>query len=87
MSFAVKFGTNPTFKAGFNPQQPIKAEFGEYIEVPKVDYYDGEYSITPTEQEQTIPIQGKTGRQDMTVAPIPNNYGLITQIGSIIMVS
>jgi len=87
VSFKVRFNSNSSFKATFNPQADMKAKFGYFIEVPFVDYYDGDYSITPTEQEQTVPIQGKTGRHDITVAPIPNNYGLITQIGSIIMVS
>ncbi len=87
MSFKVTFHSDSAFKVSFTPQEDMKAKFGDFIEVPLVDYYDGDYSIAPTEQEQTVPIQGKTGRRNITVDPIPNNYGLITQIGSIIMVS
>lgn len=49
--------------------------------------YQGEYVITPTESEQTIPILGMMATDDITVNPIPSNYGLITYNGSTIMVS
>lgn len=74
MSFKVTFHSDSAFKANFIPQADIKAKFGEFIEVPFVDYYDGEYTVTPTEEQQTIPIQGKTGRHDMTVDGIPSDY-------------
>ena len=87
MSFKVEFSANDSFKATFTPQSAIKVQFGEHIEVPVVDYYDGDYSITPTAQEQTIPIIGKTARRNITVGPIPQNYGLITWNGSTLTVS
>jgi len=87
VSFKVRFNSNSSFKATFTPQADMKAKFGEFIEIPIAEYYDGDYSITPTGYEQIIPIQGKTGRHDITVGAIPNNYGLITWNGATLTVS
>jgi len=76
-----------SFKATFNSDLHIKAEFGAYVVVPEVDYFDGDYEYTPTQEAQTIPIIGKTARQNITINPIPSNYGLITWNGAILTVS
>ena len=52
-----------------------------------VEIYEGEYEFTPTQSTQTISIENKMAVQDITINPIPNNYGLITWNGSIITVS
>ena len=52
-----------------------------------VEIYDGEYEFTPTEDTQTISIENKMATQDITINPIPSNYGLITWDGSTITVS
>lgn len=49
--------------------------------------FTGEYEYTPTEETQTIPINGKRATQNITINPIPNNYGLITWDGTTITVS
>lgn len=49
--------------------------------------YDGSYEFTPSADDQTVPTSGKRLAQDITINPIPNNYGLITWNGSIITVS
>jgi len=49
--------------------------------------YDGDYTFTPTQAEQTIPIKDLMARQDITIEAIPSNYGLITWNGSTITVS
>lgn len=49
--------------------------------------YVGPYEFTPTRETQTIEIAGKTAEQNITINPIPQNYGLITQIGNRLMVS
>lgn len=49
--------------------------------------YDGDYAFTPSQQEQTIPIKDLMARQDITIEPIPSNYGLITWNGSTLTVS
>ena len=49
--------------------------------------YTGAYTVTPTQQLQTLSTQGKTMTSNVTVNPIPSNYGLITWDGSVLTVS
>lgn len=87
MSFKATFNPPLSLKAQFNEPETLPASFGSFIVVPVADYYDGDYSITPTTQEQVVPIIGKTARQNITVGSIPSNYGLITWNGSTLTVS
>lgn len=57
----------------------------QFIE--NVNYYEGDYEFTPSQQQQTISIADLMARQDIVIEPIPNNYGLITYDGSTITVS
>ena len=52
-----------------------------------VDRYEGSYDFTPSEEEQTIAIDHKMATQDITIQPIPTNYGLITWNGTTLTVS
>jgi len=52
-----------------------------------VEAYRGEYTFTPSSQTQTIEIAGKMARENITINPVPSNYGLITWNGSTITVS
>ena len=49
--------------------------------------YEGEYEVTPTRYEQVLNTQGKQMLHNVTVHPIPSNYGLITWDGSVLTVS
>ena len=49
--------------------------------------YTGEYVFTPTQEAQTVPVAWKVPSQNITINPIPSNYGLITWDGSSLMVS
>lgn len=49
--------------------------------------YTGETSFTPSAEAQTVPTAGRTMNADITIEPIPSNYGLITWDGSTITVS
>lgn len=49
--------------------------------------WQGAYVYTPTQAEQTIPMEGFVARQDITINPIPSNYGLITWNGATLTVS
>ena len=49
--------------------------------------YPGPYEATPTQQTQTLPTNGFMMEQDITINPIPNNYGLITWNGAVLTVS
>ena len=52
-----------------------------------IEFYDGPYEFTPSQEEQTIQINGKTAVRNITINPIPNNYGLITWNGAVLTVS
>lgn len=49
--------------------------------------YEGDYSVIPAMEAQTLPTSGKLLTRDVTIGAIPNNYGLITWSGSILTVS
>lgn len=49
--------------------------------------YMGEYNFTPTQEAQTVEISGLRATQNITINPIPQNYGLITWNGATLTVS
>lgn len=49
--------------------------------------YSGEYEITPTEETQVLETKEKYLTDNITVNPIPSNYGLITWNGATLTVS
>ena len=49
--------------------------------------YRGDYTVTPSEDTQTLETQGLLMSANVVIYPIPQNYGLITQIGSMIRIS
>ena len=51
------------------------------------DEYEGPYEFTPSDETQVVAINLKTATQDITINPIPNNYGRITWDGSVLTVS
>lgn len=55
--------------------------------IDKYPTYDGPYTVTPTQETQTLEIQNKRATENITINPIPDNYGLITWNGSFITVS
>lgn len=63
----------------------LHAEATTYVDTAGI--YDGSYEWTPTQQTQTIPIAGEKAITDITINPIPSNYGLITWDGSTLTVS
>lgn len=54
------------------------------VEIPA---YEGAYTVVPGTVAQVLRTGGKAMAEDVTVEPIPQNYGLITWNGSIITVS
>lgn len=50
-------------------------------------HYDGAYSFTPSSEEQTIETAGLVLSENITIKPIPSNYGLITWNGATLTVS
>ena len=49
--------------------------------------YSGSYEVTPTEETQTLATADKVLSGNITVHPIPSNYGLITWDGTKLTVS
>ena len=64
--------------------ESFAVDFG--VEIP-VANYQGSYNITPTAETQVLPTQNKLLGANITIASIPQNYGLITWNGSDITVS
>ena len=51
------------------------------------DNYKGAYVVTPNESEQVLETGGLMASENITVKPIPDNYGKITWNGVFITVS
>ena len=49
--------------------------------------YTGITAVTPTDTRQILPTAGTLLTTDITIEPIPQNYGLITWNGSTLTVS
>lgn len=56
----------------------------EYVDV---QTYTGEYEVTPSAETQTLNTEGLRLTRNVTVNPIPQNYGLITYNGAVLTVS
>lgn len=67
--------------------QSINIGFDTEIRLVGGDEYEGEYTVTPSQETQTLPTAGTKLTQNITVNPIPSNYGLITWNGSYLRVS
>lgn len=55
-----------------------------YVQVPP---YEGNYAVTPSAETQVLQTSGLRMTDNITIEPIPSNYGLITWNGSTITVS
>ena len=49
--------------------------------------YTGVYEVTPSQQTQTLSTANTLLAKDITINPIPENYGLITWDGATLTVS
>ena len=65
----------------------IEGVIDKIVRYRESEYYTGEYTFTPSDQTQTIPIAQLTASEDITINPIPSNYGLITWNGATLTVS
>ena len=80
----VTFTQNESFKCEWSDAESFNVSIGESF-IP--EYYDGVCEVTPSMATQTLLTQGKVVRENITIKPIPQNYGLITWDGSTITVS
>ena len=81
------FSTNQTLNASFSTSNNLSASIDATVFVPIQQDYTGAYDITPSAQAQTLSTEDLHMLHNVTIAPIPSNYGLITYNGSIITVS
>lgn len=63
------------------------AAFRSVQVVVDVDDYTGPYTFTPSASPQIVPTSGLRMIDNVTINPIPSNYGLITWNGSTLTVS
>ena len=63
------------------------AEIVTKVRVTQYPDYSGEYEFTPTQETQTIPTDHTVLFDNITINPIPSNYGLITWNGATLTVS
>ena len=68
-------------------QVGLSVGLGAAYQMRSGEIYDGAYEFTPTQETQTVPTAEKLLLENITINPIPNNYGLITYNGAFITVS
>ena len=56
----------------------------EYVDV---ETYTGTYEVTPSNETQTLNVEGMRMSRPLTVNPIPSNYGRIDWNGQYLVVS
>ena len=81
--FNVTFENTQSMNVDFS-QDSFACDFG--VEIPEGNY-TGSYEVTPSDTEQMLFTNGKTLEGNITIHPIPSNYGLITWDGSNLTVS
>lgn len=59
----------------------------EYIPASVYATYDGAVTVTPGAETQVLRTGDRVVLSDITINPIPNNYGLITWDGAVLTVS
>ena len=80
------FGAARTVPASFStPAAAMEASVGTIVHGGAVDY-EGSYEVAPGEEAQVLPVDGLRMRDDLTIDPIPSNYGRIAWNGSGIIV-
>lgn len=80
----VVFEDQEEFNVELDPIEDFDVGFSE---VPEQGTYDGPFSVTPTEEVQVLRTESQSLSQNITVNPIPSNYGLITWDGTHLTVS
>lgn len=81
--FDVTFTDEAPFTCTMDEGADFRVDFGAAVE----KEYRGAYSVTPSTEEQTLPTANRVLAQNVTIAPIPQNYGLITWNGAELTVS
>ena len=81
--FDVMFKEGDDFSIDFTESPSMIVDMGPAIE----REYHGSYEVAPTTDYQTLHTTNRVLTHEIVVDPIPQNYGLITRRGNIIIVS
>ena len=83
VAYALDISGNLNTKGGFTLSGDLICAYGS-SELP---VYSGPYTVTPSQSTQVLSTQNKKTTSNITINPIPSNYGLITWNGSYLKVS
>lgn len=75
-----------SLSGSISPQATMSATMS-IPEVVQTDPFLGEYIYDPSNEVQTIEINGLRATDNITINPVPSNYGLITWDGATLTVS
>ena len=75
----------PTVALTVTDEDAAALTFGGTVFSPEV--YRGAYIVTPAGNEQVLATAGMALEHDVVVAPIPDNYGLVTYNGTSLRIS
>lgn len=78
---------NIVMDGDFSYSNVMDGELGVIQTYSDFDTYTGVTTVTPTEEQQILFTNGKLVPSDITIEPIPTNYGKITYNGSTITVT
>lgn len=87
MAITLTIAENEAVSLSVAGTEPVGLAAEPHIVVDRSIIYDGAYEWTPTQSTQTIEIENKKALTNITINPIPQNYGLITWNGSTLTVS
>lgn len=69
--FHAAFRDDLNFHTAFCDDPNFNTSFGEIIQVGELPWYDGEYTVVPKAEEQTLPTGQTSMREDLTIQAIP----------------
>ena len=87
MPLNATFSNTEQLNAVFAQPHTLGAELGSTVYVPVIDDYVGPYEIVPSDEAQVIHCDALRMRDNLTIDPIPSNYGKITWNGAYLTVS
>ena len=83
----IELHVNPIERVELHKPTPHDIKLHVGVEtIGNIPKYDGSYNVIPSEETQTLATSGKKMLNNVTVQPIPSNYGRIVWNGSVLKV-